>query len=68
VFGLSGWEASLVSREDGWGARLEEDRLEWSGYGGQSFDKHAGGAALGVLAIIGVQLPAKSMGCAGGQG
>jgi hypothetical protein len=33
VFGLSGWEALLVSREADRGARLDGDRLEWPGYG-----------------------------------
>jgi hypothetical protein len=68
AFDLSGWEASLVSEGAGQGARLERDRLEWLGYDGQSFGKLEGGAALGILAITGVQSRAKSMECAGGQG
>jgi hypothetical protein len=62
AFGLSGREASPVSREGGHGARLDGDRLEWPGYGAQSFGKLVGGAALIILAINGVQSPAKSMG------
>jgi hypothetical protein len=67
ALGLSGLETPLVSGETSRGARLDEDRLEWLGYGGRCVDELADGTTLGVLAITGVQSPVKSMGRAGGQ-
>jgi hypothetical protein len=52
AFGLSGWEALLVSRK----LAGELD------CGGRSFGKLAGGAALGIVAITSVQSPTKVWG------